>query len=179
MQASRSDDDASYRSFFMVCRLMKIRIILLWLMTLLCAGCGSQSAAPDTTTLAHDLCDRASRSRPVSVDLLVTVFRQNGITLEITNRCDTSVDATNSGPSGLEPDVTVSEREGVVLCTLLTKDVGWRLDVNRYEGDQETHFVSLNVVCTLYPSNEAQEHTQVERVRAAMNELIRAVEARG
>jgi hypothetical protein len=115
----------------------------------------------------------------VTLTKLVEVFRANGVTLDINRRrCrgigQTNPDATNMGPSGLDPSEEVERREGSVLCYVGPRSFGRDVEVLKYRTDTETHVRSLNLQCSVYPSDAASEAMQVARLKRAFEALVRA-----
>jgi hypothetical protein len=134
--------------------------------------------APASTLLAR--C--GSRGAPVTLAKLVKVARANGITLSIDRRgckelerIQTSADATNAGPSGLERRPSVYLREGHVLCTVVRVPHARNREVVvvKYPTDTETQVGVLNVGCAVYPSDAASEQMQVNRLRKALEAVAR------
>lgn len=138
-------------------------------------GCGAAEESLDADVLAR--C--GERGAPVTLAKLVEVFRANGITLDINQRrCEhpdaTDSDATNFGPSSIERDKQVARTEGDVLCDVgvMSDSVGRKIEVVKYDGDEETNLRVLNVQCSVYPYDAESETAQVGRVRDALEELV-------
>jgi len=102
----------------------------------------------------------SARGAPVTLARLVRVARANGVTLDIDERgckeperIQTSADATNLGPPGLERRQSVYRREGEVLCTVVRAPHAHNREVEvvKYPTDTETQVGDLNVGCDVYP----------------------------
>jgi hypothetical protein len=102
------------------------------------------------------------------------VFRANGITLTVNqNACrrpknDSVNDASNAGPTGLQPSKEIERREGFILCDVKFGSRGRSVRVIKYDTDRQTYIDVLNVNCAVFPYDAAHEKQQVERVRRAM-----------
>ena len=162
-----------------------MRIVVV-VVAVIAAGCGGDTAElPSASTNTSEnillaLC--GSRGAPVTLAKLVTVLRASGTTLEIHRRgCEGPranrhhADASNAGPSGLEPRQGVYSREGHVL-----RHVAWaprasnrNVEVVKYPTDTETQVGVLNVGCAVYPSDAASERKQVNRLKRALQALAR------
>jgi hypothetical protein len=139
------------------------------------SGCGGEASRKES--LSVDLARCGQRGAPITLAHLVDVLRSNGITLTINeSNCDKTEkersdaalnDATNFGPSGLDSSAADRRAEGSVICAVnLTGNLP-DVSVNKFSTDQETSVTVRNVSCTLFPSDEAREVAQVERLRKA------------
>jgi hypothetical protein len=140
----------------------------------LAAGCGGGGAEPPAGLSVPAGC--TSAGRPVTLAQLVSVFRANGISLDVNVRkCgrpgSSRPDATNSGPTGLESREDVDRREGYVLCDVGPREATRELEVERDPSGEVIELRFLNVACEVYPSNEARALEQVGRVVDAMRAL--------
>jgi hypothetical protein len=119
-----------------------------------------------------------SRGSPVTLQELVDVAREHGITLDIQEEtCGKAEgekapgfdsDATNGGPGGLDlPDERVL-REGHVLCDVADASFAATVQVTKHATDTETYIRAANVACAIYPHSTAQEAAQVGRLKNAM-----------
>lgn len=149
-------------------------------LSLVAIGCGGPSSGQGETTAAPPECaSRGMRGTPVSLDELVRIMRANGVTLDINQRkCQglepTDPDATNFGPEAIEPDDEVKRREGLVFCDVGSKGGDRReVIVTKYPNDAETRLDALNVGCTIYPSDAASEDEQIDRLKRALEAVIR------
>jgi len=79
----------------------------------------------------------------------------------------------------VERDDRVAAEEGSVLCDLWESGDDPRVRGERYPTDQETYLHALNVRCAVYPSSASREAEQVNRVRAALKAVVRAVQTSG
>lgn len=140
-------------------------------------------ATTTTSVTARSLLARCgARGAPVTLAKLVSVFRANGVTLDIDRRgCERPAydphlpGATNAGPSGLEPLPGVYRREGHVLCDVARVPHASNREVEtvKYPTDEETQVGVLNVGCSVYPSDEESEATQIALVQAALEAVER------
>jgi hypothetical protein len=147
-------------------------------------GCGGDVASNVETSPDLDLERRCgARGSPVTLEKLIKTARANGIRLDVHRRgCERAAadphypDATNAGPSGLEPDPGVFRREGHVICDVAeARNAKNRsVEVVKYPTDRETQVGVLNVGCAVYPSDAASERRQVARLMRALEALTRA-----
>jgi hypothetical protein len=112
----------------------------------------------------------------VTLAQLVTVFRANGVTLDVdVRKCErpdsTRPDASNSGPSGLESSEEVDRREGYVLCDVGSRATTRQIEIERQPSGEVTELRYLNVACEVYPSSAAREREQILRVAEALRAL--------
>jgi hypothetical protein len=141
-------------------------------------GCGSNEQYSPTAEVV-ERCGRLGG--PVTAAKLVEVFRANGITLDVNYwDCErsqfTEIGATNAGLNGLASVEEVERREGSVLCSLSFERAGSpRVEAVKFQTDTETHLGVRNVKCSVYPSDQASEATQVRRLRDALSAVRRAV----
>ncbi len=164
---------------------MRVAVVVV---TAIAASCGGETAEPTSTSTSTStstdilLAQCGSRGAPVTLAKLVKVLRANGITLDIHRRgCQrpesdpNHPDATNAGPSGLDPQPGVFRREGHVLCDVARVPHASNRDVKvvKYANDVETQVGVLNVGCALYPSDAASEARQVNRLKKALKALSR------
>jgi hypothetical protein len=147
-----------------------------------CSGDTGEPPSPNTSPEIDLLARCGSRGAPVTLAKLVRVARANGVTLDIDERgckqlerIQTSADATNAGPSGLEQRPRVHRREGHVLCTVVRMPhaSNREVDVVKYPTDTETQVQVLNVDCAVYPSDAASEQMQVNRLKKALEAIAR------
>jgi hypothetical protein len=118
--------------------------------------------------------------RPVTPAHLVRVFRSHGIHLEINQRkCRKGnqdagdADATNLGPKAIRTTAGVNDVEGMILCDVATHSrFGDRVEVIKYETDEETYVRTLNVNCSVYPTSAGER--QVARLTTAMRAVSQA-----
>jgi hypothetical protein len=119
-----------------------------------------------------------SRGSPVTLQELVDVSREHGITLDIQEEtCGKAEgekvagfdsDATNAGPGGLDLPDDRSLREGHVLCDVADEGFAATVQVTKYATDNETYIEAANVQCAIYPHSSAREAAQVGRLKNAM-----------
>ena len=122
-----------------------------------------------------------SRGSPVTLQELVDVARQHGITLDIQEvTCDKTKgekvpgfdsDATNGGPGGLDLPDASELREGHVLCDVAYESFGAAVEVTKYATDTETYIRAANVECAIYPHSTVQEAAQVGRLKDALEDV--------
>jgi hypothetical protein len=112
---------------------------------------------------------------PITLASLVRTFQDNGVSLEVNERScrlEMKAEATNLGPTGLARDDEVAETEGDIFCGVGYKNVGMKIRVVKYSGDEETYIDALNVNCSVYPFDVASEDRQVRRLKRAFEALI-------
>jgi hypothetical protein len=147
-------------------------------------GCGDKDPLRSPLTPAEaSRC--GARGAPISLAVLVRAFRANGIALDLAaDSCRSTpqerrraglADATNSGESGIDQSSDAAAREGGVLCGL-QQSVGRNVRVYKPSGQTETYLGVVNVGCSLYPSDQASEKRQVDRVAQALAAAARAAE---
>jgi hypothetical protein len=120
------------------------------------------------------------RARPISEATLKAVFAQRRIQLRRDDRCETFRNPTTQRLDPKAPLVTLSNTSGAadydqvvstqgdIFCQLERKNsFGRKLERRKYEGDEETHLRTLNVLCTIHP--EAPE--QINALAAALLQL--------
>lgn len=122
-----------------------------------------------------------SRGSPVTVQELVDVFREHGITLDIKEQtcgkpegkkvAGFDSDATNAGPDGLDQPDERELREGYVLCDVADAGFTAKVRVVKYATDTETYITAANVHCAIYPHSTAHEAAQVGRLKNAMESV--------
>ncbi len=129
----------------------------------------------------------ALRGKPITLGRMVRVFRAHGISLSIDEpncfktekqRADAALtDASNFGPTGLIASKPIRREQGDILCRVaLNASAKHRhVVVTKYPTDTETYVSVWNVDCAVYPSDQASEKRQVERVRRAMVALAAIV----
>jgi hypothetical protein len=122
-----------------------------------------------------------SRGSPVTLQELVDVAREHGVTLDIQEETCRKAegekvpgfdsDATNAGRGG--PDVPEERRlrEGHVLCDVSDASLAAKAQVTKYATDTETYIRAANVECAIYPHSTAQEAAQVSRLKDALEDV--------
>ena len=113
----------------------------------------------------------------MTLEQLVSVFRENGISLESNAlACEVYMvpNATNMGPDGVSSKPSVVQTEGRILCLFKKESEGPTVYSKRNPEDTETRLAALNVRCTVYPSDAARERSQVARVDRALRQLVQA-----
>jgi hypothetical protein len=122
-----------------------------------------------------------SRGSPVTLQELVDVAREHGVTLDIQEETCRKAegekvpgfdsDATNAGRGG--PDVPEERRlrEGHVLCDVSDASLAAKVQVTKYATDTETYIRAANVECAIYPHSTAQEAAQVSRLKDALEDV--------
>ena len=151
----------------------RIALVLVLAASVAASGCGGDEESE--ADAAPQGC--GSAGAPVTVSELVTVFRENGISLEVNQRkcrtpASTRPDATNAGPSGLARRQEVDRKEGAVLCHVGPKLTTESVEVVKYPTDEETHLTALNIQCSVYPYDAAREREQVARVETALRAMV-------
>jgi hypothetical protein len=117
------------------------------------------------------------QARPISEATLKAVLAQRGIQLRRDDRCETF---RNPNTQRLDPraplatlrnsgesDEVVSS-QGAIFCQVERRDTfGPKLERLEYEGEEETHLRTLNVLCTIYPETPEQ----IDALAAALSQL--------
>lgn len=156
----------------------RARLFLIMSICIVASGCANE------TVLSADELRRCSAiGDPITLSRLVSVLRENGVTLDVAERsCALPVgervsgftpDATNLGPSEIDKREEVNGIEGDVFCDVYNRGSAREVILQKHPGDQETSVSTLNVTCTVYPSDPSLETRQVERLRRAMSALLR------
>jgi hypothetical protein len=144
----------------------------------LLAGCAKEAETKQGLTEPAPC--SPGQGRPISEATLKAVFAQRGIQLRRDDRCETF---RNPNTQRLDPKAPLAtlrntteaddydrvvSTQGDILCQLERQNsFGTKLERLKYEGDQETHLRTLNVLCTIYP--EAPE--QIDALAAALLQL--------
>lgn len=120
------------------------------------------------------------QGRPISEATLKAVLAQHGVQLRRDDRCDTF---RNPKTQGLDPraplatlrnSVAADDSDGAasvqgdIFCQVERRNTfGPKLERLEYEGDEETHLRTLNVLCTIYPETPEQ----IDALAAALSQL--------
>jgi hypothetical protein len=150
---------------------------------LLVAGCGG--ALPDRLS-TDELARCAEQGSPVTIGKFVTVGRKNGATLTIKEKAckrlregadvmGSEVIVTNAGYTGLDPDPSVTSKEGSLICQITPSAKSRKIFSYRYPTDTETKMGVMNIYCSLYPSDAEHEAAQIARFRRTLEALVRDV----
>jgi hypothetical protein len=144
----------------------------------LMAGCAKDAETKERLTEPAPC--SPGHAQPISEATLKAVFAQRGIQLRRDDRCETFRNPTTQRLDPRAPLVTLSNTSGAadydqvvstqgdIFCQLERKNsFGRKLERLKYEGDEETHLRTLNVLCTIYP--EAPE--QINALAAALLQL--------
>jgi hypothetical protein len=165
---------------------IRISLCALPLTAVIWAGCGSVGGTEPvagTGSVTEPIPAAClERGSPVSLDLLIRTFRENGVSLwaapfKCANPRSTYADASSFGPTGLERDRTVSERQGDVLCRVAAYGSDASVGQVHHPEDKETYVSVLNVSCSVYPSEPSKADEQIARVRTAIEALVEKVES--
>jgi hypothetical protein len=113
---------------------------------------------------------------PVTITELVATFRANHISLHKEHDCLSPpilAQASNGNPAEGPAAEEITAREGDVICTIDPRSIGRKIDRSHYSGEQQTYLSVLNVVCAIFPSDDAHAARQIARVERALEELVR------
>jgi len=143
-------------------------------LVVLATGCASR--ADDTGESEFD-CPRGL-TRPFSVETLLRVANDNGVSLKRDPSCGAIPDAVESASNivigdDVQDDDQVAAREGHVMCDIADlpfAEPPFRVMRTKWPDDQETHLDIANLSCTIYPSAEGQ----IARLDAAFRALAKA-----
>jgi len=159
--------------------MMRGTVVLGIVMCGIAVGCRTDEASSDSNE-DHPSSDPVcgGRGKPVALEELVRIFRANGITLDVNQRkCEehepTEPDATNAGPRALVRNDAVWEKEGDVLCEVGSLGDRRQIVATKHSTDDETNLRVLNILCTVYPSDQASEAAQVAQVKNALEAVVR------
>ena len=139
-----------------------------------------EKKAEEAARLSEEELERCgARGEPVTLAELVTVFRENGVTLDIQEDvcgkpeekqvAGFDSDATNTGWDGF--DDSSRRDEGHIIVRRRRRKLGQRDSGDKYPTDTETSMWVLNVDCTIYPDSTEAEPAQVARLRKAMKAI--------
>ena len=150
---------------------------------LLVAGCGG--ALPDRLS-SDELARCAEQGSPVTIGKFVEVGRKNGATLTIketackrllegADAMGSEIIVTNAGYSGLDPDGSVTSKEGSLICQITPAAKSRKIFSYRYPTDTETKIGVMNIACSLYPSDAEHQAAQIARFQRTLEALVREV----
>jgi len=140
------------------------------------SGCALSPPGGDSDASNSD-CPRGL-ARPFSIETLLRVGKENGVSLKRDPSCDApqvTVDAASNILIGddVQDDDEVEAREGLVLCHIVDLPFAkppFRAQRTKFATDEETHLNVANVNCSIYP--EAPE--QIDRLEQAFKALAKA-----
>ena len=140
----------------------------------LLSGCGTSPSAENEAG-PPGRCGKG-RMSPITIAELVTTFRANHISLHNEHHCSSPqslAQASNGNPAEGPSAEAITAREGDVICTIDPRSIGRKIDRSHYSGEQQTYLAVLNVLCAIFPSDDAHAARQIERVKHALQELAR------
>jgi hypothetical protein len=138
------------------------------------SGCGS-SAPQQATTVTPGQCSKGPM-KPVTIAELIGTFRTNQISLRNEHSCPSPpilAEASNMRVASGPRQQQISAREGDVICTIQPRSTGPKVRRAHYQGDAQTYVQTLNVVCAVWPSDNAQAATQIDNVARGLRQLAR------
>jgi hypothetical protein len=112
---------------------------------------------------------------PVAVAELVSVFRANHISLRNDHECVSPpilAETSNGSGVSVERGERITAREGDVVCTIQPGSKGKRVRRRHYSGDPMTWLDALNVVCAVFPSDDAHAARQIGNAERALHQLV-------
>jgi hypothetical protein len=153
---------------------MSLRLSLV-VFALLASGCASPPGGDGDASQVD--CPRGL-ARPFSIQTLIRVGQENGVSLKRDPSCGGLQNAIESASNVLitddvHDDDEVYAREGHVLCHIEDLPFAkppFRVQRTKYATDEETHLDVANVHCSIYP--EAAE--QIDRLERAFKALAQA-----
>jgi hypothetical protein len=113
---------------------------------------------------------------PITIADLVTTFRANHISLHNEHECSSPpslAQASNGSPAEGPSAEAITAREGDVICMINPRSIGRKTHQSHYSGEQQTYLSVLNVLCAIFPSDNAHAAGQIARVKHALQELAR------
>jgi hypothetical protein len=113
---------------------------------------------------------------PITIADLVTTFRANHISLHNEHECSSPpslAQASNGSPAEGPSAEEITAREGDVICTIEPRSIGRKIHQSHYSGEQQTYLSVLNVLCAIFPSDDAHAARQIARVKHALHDLAR------
>jgi hypothetical protein len=144
----------------------------------LLTGC-AQGAETEQALTEPPPC-RPGQGRPISEATLKAVLAERGIQLRRDDRCETFRNpatqrldpkaplATLSNSTGSEDIDRVLSTQGDIFCQIERQNTfGAKIERLKYEGDEETHLRTLNVLCTIHPETP----DQIDALAAALLRL--------
>jgi hypothetical protein len=114
--------------------------------------------------------------KPVAIRELVSTFKANHVSLHDQHSCESppflAEAANDNGSTGLQQQRIIG-REGDVDCMIEPVSHGVRVRRVHYSGDQMTWVSSLNVICAVFPSDDAHATGQIGAVQRSLRALVR------
>jgi hypothetical protein len=141
------------------------------------SGCAQETETEQA--LAEPAPCSPGRGRPISEATLKAVLAHRGIQLRRDDRCDTF---RNPSTRRLDPKAPLAtlrnsaeddsdwavSTQGDIFCQIERRNAfGTKLERRKYEGEEETHLRTLNVLCTIYPETPEQ----IDALAAALSQL--------
>ena len=136
------------------------------------SGCGS-STRQQATTVIPGQCGKGPME-PVTIAELIRTFNANQISLRNEHSCSSPpilAEASNMRVAKGQRQQQISAREGDVLCTIQPPSAGSKVRRAHYQGDAQTYVQTLNVLCAVWPSDDAQAATQIDNVAQGLRQL--------
>lgn len=113
---------------------------------------------------------------PVTVKELVSTFRANHVSLKDEHSCSSPpylAEASNADVAVGARQEHVTAQQGDVVCTIDPDSHGVRVRRVHYSGDAMTWVSTLNVICAVFPSDDAHAAAQIGAVQRSLRALAR------
>jgi hypothetical protein len=114
--------------------------------------------------------------KPVAIRELISTFKANHVSLHDQHSCESPpflAEAANDNGSVGPRQEQIIAREGDVFCMIDPVSHGVRLRRVHYSGDQMTWVSTLNVICAVFPSDDAHATAQIGAVERSLRALVR------
>jgi hypothetical protein len=139
------------------------------------AGCGSATTSQRSSSAVLGRCGMGPMT-PVGIEELISKFRANQVSLREEHTCTAPsylAEAANEHGSVGARQQEITARQGDVYCMILPASHGVRVRLVRYPGDPMTWVSTLNVLCAVFPSDDAHAASQIEAVERSVRALVR------
>jgi hypothetical protein len=113
---------------------------------------------------------------PVTIEELVSTFQANDVSLHDEHSClsrPSLAEATNDDGSIGARQELITAQQGGVVCTIEPDSHGARVSRVHYSGDPMTWVSALNVICAVFPSDDAHAAPQIRAVERSVRALVR------
>ena len=142
-------------------------------LALLVGSCTSRGCGVDESEFACG----GGLTRPYSVDTLLRVGQEHGVSLKPDPGCGAGTDDVAMASNivigdDVQDDDEVNAREGHVICDISDQPLAappFKVHRTKYHDDQETHVRVANIGCAIYPSADGQI-ARLERALRAVAE---------
>jgi hypothetical protein len=114
--------------------------------------------------------------KPVAIGELISTFKANHVSLHDQHSCVSppflAEAANDSGAVGARQE-QITAREGDVYCMIEPDSHGVGVRRVHYSGDPMTWVSTLNVICAVFPSDDAHATCQIGAVQRSLRALVR------